>query len=523
MKRTARGLGVACVVAATVIVAAACGGGDPVVTTTQCVPRESKACTGLGPCKGQQVCGSNGEFGPCICGDASVIEDAGLPDVGKDTALDAALDQAADVTLDVGPDAPPFEAGVFDGGPTHWARAFVPEGTSYGVVVDANQNIIVGGGGTGLGEGITKLNAKGATQWHKTISLVLQVAVDVTGAVYAAGFKDGSTLDFGGGPVTAAGGFLVKYDANGVFQWLYGPLPNTQFNDVAVKSNGDPVVVGQFGGTVDFGNGNVSTPLGVLQATWVELAPSGTFVREKHYGVDGGSLFKSVAIDASDNIFLAGSFDGTSITFGGPTIPSPMPGNATDVFVVKLNASGGYVAQADGKSRYNDYLNDMALDGTGRPYLTGTLGSQIQFGSSPVVAFGSAPNVYVALLDASLNEVWARRFGQGGIANAIAVDPGGGALITGSTSGSLYFGLPGMPTVQGSYIARFDGNGNAVKSQGYTVANGGGVTGWGLAHVKGSDFVWVGNCGGGLLGLPSGPLACSFSNSGNGFVVRLVQ
>ncbi len=524
MKPIARGLGVACVVATTIVVAAACGGGEPVITTTQCVPRESKPCTGLGPCKGQQVCGDNGEFGACICGDASVPEDASPVDAGAEAEAgkDAVVDQGVDVTIDVGSDAPPFDAGVFDGGPTHWARPFAPDGTSYSVVVDANQNIIVGGGGPGLGEGMTKLNAKGATQWHKTISQVLQVAVDSSGAVYGAGFKDQSPVDFGNGTVTAAGGFLVKYDANGVFQWLYGPLPNTQFNDVAVKSNGNAVVVGQFGGTVDFGNGAVSTVLGVLEAPLVELAPNGTFVRLEHYGIDGAALFKSVAIDASDNIFLAGSFQGTSISFGGPTMLPPSPGNSQDVVVVKLNASAGYVAQADGKSLYGDYLNDMALDATGRPYLTGVLGSTIQFGSTPAVAFGAAPNVYVALLDQSLNEVWSRRFGQGGIANGIAVDPGGGALITGWTSGSLYFGLSGMPTVIGSYIARFDANGNVVSNQGFVVQNGS-VTGWGLAHVTGNDYVWVGNCGGGLLPLPSGPMACAFSNGGNGFAARLAH
>lgn len=245
-------------------------------------------------------------------------------------------------------------------------------------------------------------------------------------------------------------------------------------------------------------------------------------MRHKQYGVDGAALFKTLAIDASDNLFVAGSFDGTSITFGGPSIPSPVPGNSLDVFVVKLNANAGYVAQADGKARYNDYILDMALDASGRPYLTGMLGTKIQFGSTPLIAFGISPNVFVTLLDASLNEVWSRRFGQFGVAYGIAADPGGGAVITGWTSGSLYFGLPGMPSVEGAYLARFDGSGNVVSNQGFTVANGGSATGYGIANVTGGDYVMVGNCRGGVLGLPSGPLACSFANGGNGFAVRLV-
>lgn len=521
MRRTVRGLGVACVVATTIVVAAACGGGEPVITTTQCVPRESKPCTALGPCKGQQVCGSDGTFGACVCGDASVIVEAGLDAVSEDAVADVVVDQGLDVAVDVGSDAPPFEAGVFDGGSTHWSHAFNPEGTSYGVAVDANQNIIVGGGGNGLGVGLSKLNAKGAMQWHKTITSVAQVAVDATGAIYAAGGKDTTPVDFGNGVVTASGAFVVKYDANGVFQWLHGPFAYASFNDVAVKSNGNVVVVGELDGPANLGGGAVS-PVAGSDALLLELGPNETFVRQKQFGVDGAALFKSIAIDSSDAMFIAGSFDGTSISFGGPSIPSPMPGNALDVFVVKLSASGGYLAQADGKARYNDYLMDIALDPTGRPYLTGVVGTQIQFGSTPVTAFGLTPNVYVALLDQSLNEVWAHRFGQNGVAYGIAVDPNGGALITGYTSGSLYFGLPGMPSVEGTYIARFDAAGNAVSSQGYTVANGGSVLGYALAHVTGNDYVMVGNCRGGVLGLPSGPLACSFANQGNGFAVKLI-
>ncbi|CAN5578147.1 hypothetical protein BH09MYX1_BH09MYX1_55320 [soil metagenome] len=520
MIRAMRALGVASLVATTIVVAAACGGSDPIITTTQCVPHEAKACTGLGPCKGQQVCASDGTFGACVCGDASVIE-AGQPDAVADAIVDVVVDQGVDgdAKLDVGVDAPPFDAGVFDGGPTHWGRALSADAISYGVVVDANQNIIIGGRFTAFGAGLTKLNAKGAPQWQKAISVVQQVAVDSTGAVYAAGAKDSTSIDFGNGSVVAPGAFLVKYDANGVFQWLYGPFANVLFYDVAVKSNGNVVVVGEFASTADFGVGGVS-PVASRDATLIELTSSKTYVRQKQYGVDGAALFKSIAIDSSDNMFVAGSFDGSSITFGGPSIPSPPPGGSLDIFVVKLNANAGYVTQNDGHAIYNDYIMDMALDPSGRPYLTGALGTKIQFGSTPLIPFGGGGNVFISLLDASLNEVWSKRFGQVGGAYGIAADPGGGAVITGTTQGQLYFGLPGMPTVDGAYVARFDAAGNVVSNVGLTVQGGGGVTGFGIAHVTGSDFVLVGNCGGGLLGLPSGPLPCSFTSTGSGFATR---
>ena len=100
--------------------------------------------------------------------------------------------------------------------------------------------------------------------------------VDRFDNVYATGvFK--STVDFGGGSVTASGGdfdaFTLKLNSSGVFQWVrtFGDNPGDESgNDIAAfqRYSSGPfssinydnlITVGDFNGTVDFGIGNVTS------------------------------------------------------------------------------------------------------------------------------------------------------------------------------------------------------------------------------------------------------------------------
>ena len=129
---------------------------------------------------------------------------------------------------------------------------------------------------------IVKLNSSCELQWVYTAGgseneFGYGIDVDRFDNVYATGvFK--STVDFGGGSVTASGGdfdaFTLKLNSSGVFQWVrtFGDNPGDESgNDVAAfqyYQTGQPccqtnydnlITVGDFNGTVDFGNGNVTS------------------------------------------------------------------------------------------------------------------------------------------------------------------------------------------------------------------------------------------------------------------------
>ena len=486
------------------VLAGACSS-DPIVTKTECVPGESIACGGSTCSK---VCGSDGKYGACTCVDASVPVDSGVdapPDV-----VDAEAEAEAEA-----------EAAV-DAGPIRWGHAFAPpDGTSFGVAVDKNQNVIVCGKGSGLGASLTKLSPGGAVLWQKTLnSYTYRVAVDSVGAVYVTGQSPGN-VDFGGGVVAASGTFLAKYDASGAYQWLVGPFAGWGY-EVRVRANGNVILVGTLQGSgFDFGGGTL-TPSVYGDALLVELTASKAFVRAKLYpSVTGVSIFFAAALDASDNLFVSGTFDGASITFGGAPIPLPNGSTTTDLFVVKFDPTFTLLKQADGHSN-GDSLSSLSVDPQGKLYVGGNLGSSIQFGTTPLTPAGNGTSVWLALLDANLNEVWAKRFGgaSGQQLYGVAADPAGGVVITGWTGGNLYFGIPGMPSEEAGYIARFDGTGKVATNRGLVVPNSS-ATGFGVAYHSGTDFIVTGTCGGGNLGLPSGPLPCTFSNGGNGFAARM--
>ena len=129
---------------------------------------------------------------------------------------------------------------------------------------------------------VVKLNSSCELQWVYTAGgseneFGYGIDVDRFDNVYATGvFK--STVDFGGGNVTASGGdfdaFTLKLNSSGVFQWVrtFGDNPGDESaNDVAAflyYQTGQPccqtfydnlITVGDFNGTVDFGNGNVTS------------------------------------------------------------------------------------------------------------------------------------------------------------------------------------------------------------------------------------------------------------------------
>ena len=129
---------------------------------------------------------------------------------------------------------------------------------------------------------IVKLNSSCELQWVYTAGgseneFGYGIDVDRFDNVYVTGvFK--STVDFGGGNVTASGGdfdaFTLKLNSSGVFQWVrtFGDNPGDESgNDVATfqyYQTGQPccqtnydnlITVGDFNGTVDFGNGNVTS------------------------------------------------------------------------------------------------------------------------------------------------------------------------------------------------------------------------------------------------------------------------
>src|SRR5437773_827609 len=116
---------------------------------------------------------------------------------------------------------------------------------------------------------LVKLSPTGTNVWAKRfggsgVDVATAVAVDKqNNSVIVAGYFTG-TVDFGGGPLTSAGGadvFVAKYAADGGFQWAkrFGGTSGDVAASVAVDGSGNVVVGGRFSGSVDFGGGTLTS------------------------------------------------------------------------------------------------------------------------------------------------------------------------------------------------------------------------------------------------------------------------
>jgi hypothetical protein len=239
-----------------------------------------------------------------------------------------------------------------------WSKSFGDGGVqqAQSVAVDALENVIVTGsfygtidfGGdalTSAGWGdiyLAKFGPDGAHLWSKSFGdgseqAAEAVAVDVSGNVIITG-EIGGTVDFGGGALTSAGLqniFVAKFGSDGAYIWSkrFG-IGNTQISRaVGIDASGNVIITGYFRDTVNFGGG-VLTSAGDADIFVAKFKPDATHLWSKRFGGEYYQYARSVAVDASENVIVAGFFEST-VSFGGNSLTSE--GVGEDIFVAKFN------------------------------------------------------------------------------------------------------------------------------------------------------------------------------------------
>lgn len=184
-----------------------------------------------------------------------------------------------------------------------------------------------------------------ATDW------ALGVATDGSGNVYVTGGFMSPTITFGTFTLINAGSgyldmFIVKYDPSGNVLWAKraGGSIADEGMSIATDGSGNAFVTGIFlSSSITFGN---TTPLinngGGDEFIVKYNATDGSALWAKNAGGSSRDLGNSVTTDANGNVFVAGQFMSTSITFGTITLKNPK-GNTTngyDMFIAKYTSNG---------------------------------------------------------------------------------------------------------------------------------------------------------------------------------------
>ena len=263
------------------------------------------------------------------------------------------------------------------------------------------------------------------------------------------------------------------------FEWAkaFGSSSYDYGNSMKVDASGNVYTTGSFWGTVDFdpGAGTFNlTPAGNSDIFIQKLDASGNFLWVKSFGSTGTDYGKSIAVDASGNVYTTGSFFGT-VDFDPGAGTFNLTTTYNDVFIQKLDASGNFLwAKSFGGTGNNiDSGNSIAVDASGNVYTTGYFEGTADFdpgaGTFNLSSAGGQ-DVFVQKLDASGNFLWAKAFGGGNNYDdyglSIAVDTSGNVYTTGSFYLTVDFdpeaGTFNLTSVGGRdiFIQKLDASGN---------------------------------------------------------------
>jgi len=191
----------------------------------------------------------------------------------------------------------------------------------------------------------------------------------------------------------------------------------------------------------------------------------------------------SVATDASGNVLVTGSFQGTVDFDPGPATQNITAVAFLDFFVIKLDPLGNLIwiktiggSQSEvGVSMVTNSNNDILVVGE----FAGTVDFDPNAGISNLTSNSSFSDMFILHLDANGNLIWAKSVGGTGAdeARSIAIDNNNSFFILGNFQGTIDLD-PGVGTttkVSGGdydvFIQKFDANGNLVWAEAYGGSN----------------------------------------------------
>lgn len=318
---------------------------------------------------------------------------------------------------------------------------------------------------------ITKFNSKGEYVWGKSIGgtgsdLAHHLKLDAAGNLYIIGSYEGS-VDFdpsasGTNTLTAKGSsdmFIMKMDVNGNLQWAKSFGGNLEDKGIALTIQGSEILAtGYFKDSIQF-DASVATSLhvslGGADVCMVKLDLSGNYLWSGAIGGISDEEGKSVSIDKSGNMYIAGFFNG-SVNFN-PSGSYYLAAKAgRDAFLIKLDKNGAFLwAKITGGNGF-DGAQTVIVDAVKNIYTIGYFSGFVDFDPSSSDAFlnsGASSAVFVQKLDSNGQYQWAKSFNATltSYSQSATIDIPGNIYLTGYFSSPIDFGTgSGLPTLNSS-------------------------------------------------------------------------
>ncbi len=181
--------------------------------------------------------------------------------------------------------------------------------------------------------------------------------------------------------------------------------------------------------------------------------------------INGFGSGSRMATDAFGNVFVAGHFLASSISFGPFTLygSSQSSGNA---FVAKYDSLGNILWAKNAVGTGHSYVLDVVTDISGNVYITGIYGNSDVYFDSDTLSYTPGGNLFLVKYDSSGNVQWARNAGGNSpivVSRGVATDYSGNVYITGLFAGTSIAFESYVFTNSGNgeiFIAKYDSSGN---------------------------------------------------------------
>lgn len=299
---------------------------------------------------------------------------------------------------------------------------------------------------------VAKINADGLTLAYCTYlggsgdDCAKAIAVDGSGDAYITGYTKSANFPTKNAIQTSNAGsndaFISKINADGsalAYSTYLGGSGDDYAEAIAVDGSGNAYITG-YTDPASFPTKNPiqASNAGLWDAFVTKINADGSdLIYSTYLGGSGFEYGIGIATDNSGNAYITGPTYSTNFPTKNPIQTSNA--GMMDAFVSKINSAGSALAYSTylGGS-FNDYAEDIAVDGSGNAYITGyTISSNFPT-QKPIQASNAGIwNSFVTKINPTGSTlVYSTYLGGSGISfgHGIDVDSAGNAYITGETN-----------------------------------------------------------------------------------------
>jgi len=323
----------------------------------------------------------------------------------------------------------------------------------------------------------------GAVGWARTYPTLSgavgasALAFAADGDIVAVGNYQG-TLPFGDDQFSSIGDvdvWIARFAPDGAPKWFrsFGGPDDGDIDysgahwsagNIALDPGGDILVAISVIDAIDFGDGLLfGDP---FDPAVLRLTGAGEVLwAHRHVGLGGEDYPLYVAAGKGGKVWLAGTLYAGSIDLGGGVLHTKGWG---DVLLAQFDAAGKHLWSRRHGDGAHQEVTGVARAPDGGVVLTGIVEGTLDLGGGPLHSAGQG-DAYVARLDDTGVQVWARRYGdkfyQTGV--AVQVDSGGGVALAGQFYSTIDLGGGPLasPDAWAIFLARLNPSGNHVWSR----------------------------------------------------------